>query len=282
MLKLDGPLTDKPPMPDGGAGIRDYLRDQRRRNLSDGTVDKRAYTLRRVQAHAGVALIDVNREQIERWLDTCKISPRTRYAYISHIAAFFAWAIREGRVDVDPTARIVRPKVRTGLPRPIATADLRHALEQAVDTEVSAMLHLAAFLGMRCIEISRLDAADVLDSHDPPMLIAHGKGGKQRPLPLHPDALDALRRHGLPIYGPVFDHPAWRVSHIIRGHLQACGIRASAHQLRHWFATATYEESGHDLRMVQELLGHSSPTTTAIYTRWSQARAMDVVARLSA
>lgn len=68
---------------------------------------------------------------------------------------------------------------------------------------------------------------------------------------------------------------------MIRGHLVDCGIAASGHQLRHWFATAAYEKSGGDLRMVQDLLGHSSPTTTAIYTRWSQTKAMVVVRELS-
>jgi site-specific recombinase XerD len=52
--------------------------------------------------------------------------------------------------------------------------------------------------------------------------------------------------------------------------------------LRHWFATEVNEASGADLRMTQELLGHSSPTTTAMYTRWSQTRAVDIVSSMSA
>ena len=67
-----------------------------------------------------------------------------------------------------------------------------------------------------------------------------------------------------------------------RSTLVACGIQASAHQLRHWFATEVYEKSGNDLRLTQELLGHASPATTAIYTKWSQAKAMEVVAQLAA
>ena len=80
----------------------------------------------------------------------------------------------------------------------------------------------------------------------------------------------------------MFNLSAVNVSHVIRKHLVDCGIVASAHMLRHWFATTAYEESGSDLRMVQELLGHSSPTTTAMYTRWSQTRAVDVVASMTA
>jgi integrase/recombinase XerC len=73
-----------------------------------------------------------------------------------------------------------------------------------------------------------------------------------------------------------------QVSHAIRSHLHSCGVIASAHQLRHWFATSVYETSGHDLRMVQELLGHSSPTTTAIYTRWSRTQAGPAVDAIGA
>lgn len=256
-----------------------WLRSMRRRNLASGTIDKRASVARRLAAHAGCPLLDVTTEQIEEWLDSRRTSPRTRYTDISHVAAFFRWAIREELVDRDPTARIDRPKVNAGIPRPIDTADLRRAIMQSTTPELTAMLHLAAFAGLRCAEIASLDWADVNGD----MMLIHGKGGKQRVVPVHPLITASL--HALPgrsAYGPVFNLSAVQVSHTIRKHLVACGIVASAHMLRHWFATTAYEESGSDLRMVQELLGHSSPTTTAMYTRWSRTRAVDVVASMSA
>lgn len=261
-----------------------WLRDLRRRNLSRGTIDKRASTARRVTAHAGKPMLGLTRDDIERWLDSRpRNAARTRYCDISHIAAFFRWAMLEGLTDSDPTLRVTRPKVRNGLPRPIATDDLRLAIDQAPTVELAAMLHLAAYEGMRCAEISGLDVGDVMENHEPPVILVHGKGGKQRVVPLHPTVAAILRRLTRSLRGPVFpNRTPSQVSRLIRCHLIECGIAASGHQLRHWFATSTYEASGGDLRMVQDLLGHSSPATTAIYTRWSRAKAMAVVATLSA
>jgi integrase/recombinase XerC len=269
---------------DGDHAVEQWLRDQRRRNLSAGTIEKRESATRRVTTHAGKPMLELIRDDIEDWLDSrTKITPRTRYCEISHLAAFYRWAILEEYTEHDPTARIVRPKVRVGVPRPIASEDLRRAIEQAPEADLVAMLHLAAYAGMRCMEIAGLDVTDVCLTHEPPVIVVHGKGGKDRIVPLHPEILVALRRLPMPMRGPVFPNARpWRVSHRLRHHLNDCGIAASGHQLRHWFATATYEASGGDLRMVQDLLGHSSPSTTAIYTRWSRVKAMTVVAQLSA
>lgn len=248
----------------------------RRRNLSPDTIDKRISVLRRVTAHAWCEPLGLTTDAIDAWLDSRSVQARTRYTDISHISAFFRWAIREGLTTVDPTTRIDRPKVPQGIPRPIDTDDLRYALRQSPTPQLTAMLHLAAFGGLRCAEIAALRSEDINGE----LVLVHGKGGKDRVIPLHPLAAAALRALGGPAYGPVFDMKPWQVSHAIRKHLTDCGIRASAHQLRHWFATAAYEASGSDLRMVQELLGHSSPTTTAMYTRWASGRASVVVAEI--
>jgi site-specific recombinase XerD len=255
-----------------------WLRSQRRRNLAPGTIAKRASVARRLSAHAGVELLDVTTEQIEEWLDSRSNTARTRYTDISHVSAFFRWAIREELAESDPTARIDRPKVHAGIPRPIDTDDLRYALRQSTSPELTAMLHLAAFAGLRCAEIAALNAEDVNGD----LMLIHGKGGKDRVVPVHPLIAAAIRALRPGAYGPLFDLLPWQVSHHIRRHLRACGITATAHQLRHYFATAVYEASGSDLRMTQELLGHSSPTTTAMYTRWNRGRSVDVVKSLSA
>lgn len=255
-----------------------WLRSQRRRNLASGTIVKRASVARRLAAHAKVELIDVTTDQIEEWLDSRSNCARTRYTDISHVAAFFRWAIREDLTDHDPTARIDRPKVHAGIPRPIDTGDLRYAIAQSPSPEMTAMLHLAAFAGLRCAEIASLTFADINGD----MALIHGKGGRDRVLPLHPLVVSSLRPLRHDTYGPVFNLDACHVSHDIRHHLIDCNIVATAHQLRHWFATTVYEASGADLRMTQELLGHSSPTTTAMYTRWSRSRSVDVVASMTA
>ena len=250
----------------------------RRRNLSPGTIEKRMSVIRRLSAHAGCDVTKVTSEQIEAWLDSRTNCPRTRYTDISHISAFFKWAIREGHAEHDPTARVDRPKVRAGLPRPIDDDDLRIALRQATDPQLSAMLHLAAFGGLRCAEIAQLRSEDINGD----MMLINGKGGKQRVVPVHPLIHAALRALHAPAYGCCSRCPPGRCHTSYRDHLQACGARASAHQLRHWFGTNAYEASGGDLRMVQELMGHSSPTTTAIYTQWARGRSLEVVTSMTA
>ena len=255
-----------------------WLTSMRRRHLSPGTIAKRASVARRLAMFAGCQLEDVTRDQIEAWLDSRTLSPRSRYADISHVSAFFQWAILEELTDSDPTARIERPKLPQGLPRPISTDDLRYALDQADDPLTHALLTFAAFAGLRCAEIAALTTADINGD----VMLVHGKGGKDRVVPIHPACRAALRRHRTPLHGTIFGLNAWQVSHHIRDHLHTCDIPASAHQLRHWFATECYSTSGHDLRMVQDLLGHTSPTTTAIYTRWSRGDAGGTVDRLTA
>jgi site-specific recombinase XerD len=154
---------------------------------------------------------------------------------------------------------------------------------------MTAMLTLMAYAGARCCEVADLNTEDVMEHLDIASVILHGKGGKDRVVPMNGLLIDALHGHGLPMRGPVFRAQdgrrlgAWKVSHLVRHHLHVtCGVEASAHQLRHWFCTKAYVESGFDLRMVQELAGHESPNTTAGYTFVAQARAAEVVRRLHA
>ena len=127
----------------------------------------------------------------------------------------------------------------------------------------------------------------MLDHIDSPALLVRGKGGKERLVPLAPRVRDALRRYGLPDTGPVFHRADGQpgpnrpnlITVLSAEHLHSLGIPASLHQLRHRFATRLYQQTL-DLRMVQELLGHSSPTTTALYAAWSQDRAAAAVAAL--
>jgi integrase/recombinase XerC len=269
------------------AAITEFRKECGRRGHQPGSIDKRISLLSRTEHALQHDLLDATTIELRTFLDGKKIHARTRYCYISHLATFWRWAVIEGMAETDPTLRLTRPKMRVGLPRPIATNDLLMLIEAAPNHAVAAMLYLAGHAGLRCMEIAGLDAAAVMDHQTPPVLIVeHGKGDKQRVIPLGPQLIEALHAHGIPRYGPVFRRPngdrfaPWGISHILREHLHRCQVNASAHQLRHTFATEVYRRSGGDLRMTQELLGHSSPSTTAIYTAWSQDRAAVVVAGL--
>lgn len=115
-----------------------------------------------------------------------------------------------------------------------------------------------------------------------------GKGGHERVVPMRPDVLASLHAMGLPRAGRLFRRDAGggftgeQMSRWLNGYLHGTAdVDASAHQLRHWFGSRAYEEC-RDLRVVQELLGHASPTTTAVYTAFSPVVQAEAVLRLPA
>ena len=254
----------------------------KRRGLAAGTIDKRLRRLAVVETTYGLATVTT--EQIEELLDRRKISVKTRYDWISDLHCFYRWAIDWGHLTEDPTNRIVRPRLPRRLPRPIATGDLATAVQMAGPT-MRSWLSLAAFGGLRCVEIARLEVDCLLwDDH---LIRVLGKRDKERLVPMHPEVERVLRSNPMPSRGRVFrrprggGYPPAQISREVSLYLSSIGINATAHQLRHWFGTNVFRSSGRDLRVTQELLGHSSPQTTAIYADWSRPAADRAVAELS-
>lgn len=268
--------------------VADYIDDCERGGLRPSTIKSYRSKLTLIaESQHPTAMVDLERDELEAFLDARSLGPRARYRYISDVHGFFRWAVNEGRATKDPTLRMRRPRITQGLPRPILDDDLVEAIQQA-PPDVRAMLLLGAYQGLRCQEIAGLQRDDVLDRQDPPVLIvAEGKGGKQRVLPLHEDVIAALRVMPMPKTGYVFAGASGRaphpheVSHRLNHFFDYLNIDATAHQLRHWFGTKVYAES-QDLRVTQELLGHSSPTTTTVYVAYSVASARRAVESLGA
>jgi len=263
------------------AGVR---RDQERRGVLESSIERRESVLRLFQAWcAPKNLLKATRTDVERFLDSRSLGASTRATYLSHLHAFYSWAMMEDLTKDDPTARIVRPKVRRRLPRPASSSELSAALAKATPVE-AAWISLAALEGLRCKEIAELRVEDVL--MEDRLLRVVGKGDKERLIPLHPDVADALEDLPLPARGFVFTRYAgnpWdpkRLSEALNAALKNLGVNSTAHQLRHWFGTNVYQ-STHDLRLTQEMLGHSSPATTAIYTAFDREDATRAVSGLS-
>lgn len=230
-------------------------------------------------------LLDATSEDIEQFLDHRKIGPKARYTYLSNLHSFYGWAVWAGHLDADPTAAIRRPKVHPGLPRPISDNDLSLALSMA-HGDLAVIVALAAYEGMRAIEIARLCREDVIDDRPAPVIVAHGKGNKRRALPLHPTVADTLWAQPMPASGPILHWedgralPAWKVSQLGNDFLHGIGIAATLHQCRHWFGTTLYRTSGKDLLLVRDLMGHSSITTTTAYAAFDRAGAAEAVLAL--
>jgi site-specific recombinase XerD len=239
-----------------------------------------------MERELGVPVDTATEEQLTVWAAAlvARVSPAARGDYLAHATEFYRWLVRERLRDDDPTIRLVRPRLRQRLPRPIAEVDLARALVDAPD-RIRPWLLLAALAGLRCCEVAPLRREDIRDDLDPPAIhVIEGKGGKSRIVPLHPAIAAELTQ--LPAHGWLFPHPnrqghieAATVSHAVSDYLQSLNIAATMHQLRHHFGTALYRQS-HDLRLTQELLGHSDPRTTAGYAAWSSDRAATAVVGL--
>ena len=215
-------------------------------------------------------------------------SPETRRAYCCHIRAFYRWAKRTGLVSEDPAQVLTLPRVPRHLPRPIEEDDLAVALA-AARPKLRAILTLAAYAGLRAVEIAGLEWQDLRREPDGTayLFIRKSKADKQRTVEIGATVIQALQSYGVKRRGPMFLGLEGRpidpksVSRSANKFLAHHGIDATLHQLRHRYGTQAYAVS-RDLRMVQEQLGHSSPQTTAIYTRASREAARTMVQKLDA
>jgi integrase/recombinase XerC len=199
------------------------------------------------------------------------------------VKSFYVWAAQTGRVPVRPDVDVPLPKVRKGRPRPISETQLRVAILNA-PKRLRPWLCLAALAGLRCAEIAGLRREDILDTADEPVIIVMGKGCKERIVPLSPQLWQELVAYGLPRSGIIFLRRDGRhgqnspklVSPLVNAYLKSVDVTETLHQLRHRFATRAFGVHK-DIRVVQELMGHASPATTALYADYCRAAAITTV-----
>lgn len=262
--------------------IEQFNQQQLRRGILPSSVDRRELDLKKfLRWLAPSTLIDAQPSDVEAFILCRNWNERTTYAFLSHLHAFYVWAMAMDLVDADPTVKILRPRVRPGLPRPVSDDELAYILSQA-EGNMKAWIMLGSFEGLRCMEIAGLERNDISETH----IRVMGKGQKEREVPLHPLVWRALIQAPIPRFGPCFKT---KEGHQIKAaHLSAlgnrfirhCGVDATMHQLRHWFGTSTYQNC-QDILAVGAMMGHSSPATTKIYAQHSSAVAIAAVQSLS-
>lgn len=264
--------------------VAGYLEHLKWRNRAQTTIEIRRTYLSKLSDELG-PLNKIKPKQLRRWLaDSDRgLQAASQAVLLSTFHSFFSWAIRDGRLKRDPTLRIDKPATKKGEPHPINDDDLAKALANA-DAITRCWLSLGAFAGCRCQEIALMSREDVRDA-DMRLFIAHGKGSKQRWVPLSPKILDALNDWGMPASGRLWEITPAEMSKALSAYLHGLnakrvdGLPATAHSLRHWFGTHTYMASK-DLRLTQILMGHSSPTTTAGYAAADMSQAAGIVGSL--
>ncbi|MBV8087712.1 MAG: tyrosine recombinase [Chloroflexi bacterium] len=204
---------------------------------------------------------------------------------IAAVKSFFHYLQAQGAIRDDPTSTLHAPKVNKCAPRSISKEETETLLQQPKGTgpmnlRDKAMLGLIYATGMRVSELVSLDVADV--DFESGLVSCSGRGARTRLIPVPRATLadvDLYMARGRPTLlrgqhddGALFlNHHGLRMTRqgfwlIIKGYAERAGISSpiTPHVLRHSFATHRLRE-GHDLKSVQELLGHASISTTQIY-----------------
>lgn len=249
--------------------------------LSTQTIDMRTGHLRRLaRANVAAGPWEVAPADLLEWVGTHRWRRETARAFRSSLRRFWAWGVATGRTERN-TAEIV-PMVRPDQPRPRPAAPdiVTHAIGVA-DARVVLMLRLANELGMRRGEVAQVHPEqDLVRDMVGWSLVVHGKGSRNRVLPLPEDLagtlLAAPSGHLFPSPSGGHLSPHWVGSLVSR----ALADGTTMHQLRHLCATEVHNQT-HDICLVQTVLGHASLTTTQRYVAVDDSKVREAIVERS-
>ena len=237
----------------------------------------------------GISLLAVQRQHLFDYLAARaerQYSSRSNARLLSSLRSFYSQQLRLGAMDADPTALLDSPKLGRSLPKALSETDVE-ALIRAPDIETApglrdrAMVELMYAAGLRVSELVGLPAAAVNLRQG--VLRVMGKGSKERLVPMGEEAQHWLERYlaearpalvGKRLVEPLFVSRSgeamsrqqfWSLVKKLAVRAGIDATKVSPHGLRHSFATHLLNH-GADLRALQMLLGHSSLSTTQIYT----------------
>lgn len=245
-----------------------------------------------------LTLFDVRPEVIEEYLERLQrqhLAPSSRARALATVRGLHRFLADERGAQSDPTAEVEGPRVPSGVPKALSEDEVKALLSSPVGDDPIALrdraiLELLYATGMRISELASLSIASI--DEQAKLCRVLGKGNKERIVPVGSFARRALDEWLAPTGRQSLVHPRtarrddldalflsargrrmgrqaiWRVVHT---HALRTGLasKVTPHVLRHSFATHLLDH-GADIRVVQELLGHASITTTQVYTKVSQ------------
>jgi integrase/recombinase XerD len=284
------------------------------RGLSRHTVSGYRRDLRRLADYLRGAgrhsASDLRREDVEEFLAHlatgdgahAALAPASVARALAAVRAMLAFEVGEGRLADDPSREVPAPLLPRRLPKAISYEQVVKLLDGAraqpdaiLRLRDSALLELLYGTGARISELTALDVDDLPESGEPEglgMLMLYGKGGKERLVPFGRAAQAALAAYLVRGRASLAERGSFSPALFLNARggrlsrqnaylvLQRAAERAdlgvvvSPHTLRHSFATHLLD-GGADVRVVQELLGHASVTTTQIYTLITPQRMLE-------
>jgi integrase len=217
--------------------------------------------------------VTVHSSDILAWVGVQSWARETRRGVYASLRGFFGFLVRQGVISDDPSAALPSIRPEEPNPNPIPDATFLDALRRS-DDRTELILRLAGEAGMRRGEIAVISEHDLCRTSEGWNLTVHGKGRKDRTVPISDVLAWRLRRR--------FESGShWAFPGNANGHLSAKWVGKLAarvipepwrlHSCRHRFASASYDADS-DLLAVQILLGHSSPTTTRRYIKVADPR----------
>ena len=254
--------------------IASYEAHMRAAGYARNTVVDRIELLRRIDNDLPLGLAAATTEELAVWLARDGWSRQTRATYYGHVRGFYLYHCdphRRVALDWDPSAGLIRPRAPRGVPRPVTDEQISYALGHLGEPWTTYVL-LAAYAGLRSFEIAQLQRSDV-NQHT--ITVVDGKGGRSRVVPTHQLIWEAVRHLGPGLIAQP-TRTGWLCADLVSGESARRArdiglVGFTLHRCRHWYGTMLLRPkdeggAGANLRAVQELLGHASPLTTAIYT----------------
>lgn len=284
-------------------GFKTYLKLER--SLSDNSVEAYVRDIEKLtqyfdSVNKAPAITEVAVDDLRlfiSWLNELGMLPSTQARVISGLKAFFMYLLIEDLVTNNPTELIEAPKISRKLPDTLNIHEINELID-AIDASKAegmrnkAIIEVMYGCGLRVTELTDLKISNLYPQIE--FIKVIGKGNKERLVPIGATALKLIdiylkeiRVHASIkkgnedyIFLNRFGAKLSRISifNLIKSLALATGLKKtiSPHTLRHSFATHLIE-GGADLRAVQEMLGHSSITTTEIYTHIDRDYLRDVI-----
>jgi integrase/recombinase XerD len=248
--------------------IQMFIAEQDAARRSPNTIQTRVVRLAHfAREHPDSDPLTVTRAELIAYMANPAWSPQTAHNVRSTLRLFFRMLYELAHRRDNPAQTLPSIALPRAMPRPCPDHAVFQAMAATENQQVALAIRIGVQTGMRRSEIARLRPTDVIGQAGNYWVHITGKGGHQRAVPISDELADQLaaipttyvfpnRTTG----GPVTPR------HL--GKLVAAALPGewTAHTLRHRFATTAYAAE-RDLRAVQELLGHVSPVTTAIYTK---------------
>ena len=218
-----------------------------------------------------------------------KLAPTSIIRKVASLRGFFKWATAMNIFDKNPASTLEQPKIPQRLPKVISLKDVDEILNSNLTPMQKLIIEFLYSCGLRVSELVNLKLTDI--DIMAKYVRCFGKGSKERIIPVGAYAINILKsylpyreliikRNNLTSKALLINDDGRKVTrqdvyNLVHKQGKLINKNISPHTLRHSFATHLLE-NGADLRVVQELLGHSDVSTTQLYTHISKKRLKDV------